>query len=127
MREKKDRRVFSTEFKKEILARAAKGEKISDLAQEHKITVQSIYSWKRQLRDQELDAAVDKAPRVKQSGVNPKYVRQLEERLRESNEKLGQLFLIVEDLKKTPLGSMKNASSYIVTGNPWVRSKGRAK
>ena len=47
---------------------------------------------------------MDQAPRVKQSGVNPKYVREQEEKLRESNEKLDQLFLIVENLKKLHSG-----------------------
>ncbi|MBX9769503.1 MAG: transposase [Bdellovibrionales bacterium] len=127
MKQDKGRRAFSSEFKKEVLAKIAKGEKISEVAKQNGITVQTIYGWKRQMRDQELDAAVDKAPRVKQTGVDPKYVRSLEEKLRESNEKLGQLFLIVEDLKKTPLGSMKNASSYIVTGKPWDQLKRRAR
>ena len=124
---KKDRRVFSEEFKKEIVGKAASGEKISDLAQRHELTVQTIYGWRRQLRDQELDAAVEKAPRVKQSGVNPKYVRELEEKLRESNEKLGELYLVVNALKKMDPAYTKNVSSYVVTGKPWAQLKRRAK
>jgi transposase-like protein len=127
MAQKRQRRKFSKEFKREILARVARGEAPAVLAEEYDLGLTMISSWKRQLRDEELDSAVDQAPRVKHSGINPKYVRHLEEKLRESNEKLGQLFLIVEDLKKTPLGSMRNASSFIVTGTPWGRSKGRVK
>lgn len=127
MAQKKQRRKFSKEFKRDILARVAQGEAPAELAKQYDLGVTMISTWKRQLRDEELDSAVDLAPRVKHSGINPKYVRQLEEKLRESNEKLGQLFLIVEDLKKTPLGSMKNASSFVVTGTSWGRSKGRVK
>lgn len=124
---KKDKRVYSNEFKKEILTKAAQGEKISELARLHDLTVNTIYSWRRQMRDQELDAAVDQAPRVKQSGVNPKYVRSLEEKLREANEKLGELYIVVEALKKMDPGSTKSASSYIVSGRPWAQLKRRAK
>ena len=123
----KDRRVFSDEFKREIVAKAAAGEKVSELARLHSLTVNTIYSWRRQLRDKELDQAVDQAPRVKQSGVNPKYVRSLEEKLREANEKLGELYIVVEALKKMDPGSTKSASSYIVTGQPWAQLKRRAK
>lgn len=124
---KKDRRVYSEEFKKEIVAKAASGEKISDLAKAHGLTVQIIYSWRRQLREHELDQAVAKAPRVAHSGVNPKYVRELEEKLRESNQKLGELYLVVDALKKMDLVSTKSASSYVVTGKPWAPLKRRAK
>jgi transposase-like protein len=124
---RKDRRVFSDEFKREIVAKAASGEKVSELARLHSLTVNTIYSWRRQLRDKELDQAVDQAPRVKQSGVNPKYVRSLEEKLREANEKLGELYIVVEALKKMGPGSTKSASSYIVTGQPWAQLRRRAK
>jgi len=124
---KKDKRVYSVEFKREILGKAAKGEKISELARVHDLTVNTIYSWRRQMRDQELDAAVEQAPRVKLSGVNPKYVRSLEEKLREANEKLGELYVVVEALKKMDPGSLKSASSYIVTGKPWAQLKRRVK
>ena len=125
--DKKERRVFTKEFKKEVVARAAQGERVAELAKQHNLTVTTIYGWRRQLRDEELDVAVDKAPRVKQAGVNPKYVRDLEEKLRESNEKLGQLYLVVEALKKMDPGLTKNANSYIVTGGPWARSRRRVK
>ena len=124
---KQDKRVYSLEFKREVLAKSQAGEKISELARVHELTVNTIYSWRRQMRDQELDGAVDQAPRVKHSGVDPKYVRHLEEQLREANEKLGELYVVVEGLKKIDQGSMKSASSYIVSGRRWARFKGRVK
>ncbi len=124
---KKDKRVYSVEFKQEILAKARQGEKISELARVHDLTVNTIYSWRRQMRDQELDAAVEQAPRVKHSGVSPKYVRHLEEQLREANEKLGELYVVVEGLKKMDQGSTKSASSYIVSGRRWAPLKRRVK
>lgn len=124
---RKERRTFSSEFKKEILARVAQGEAPADLANQHKLTVSLICSWKRQMRDEELDLAVDHAPRVQQSGVNPKYVRSLEEKLREANEKLGELYIVVEALKKTEPGYTKNANSYIASGVPWAPLKRRAR
>lgn len=124
---KKEKQSYSDEFKREILAKAARGEKISELARLHNLTVGRIYSWRRQIRDQELDAAVDQAPRVKHSGVSPKYVRSLEDQLREANEKLGELYIVVEALKKMEAGPLKNASSYIVSGGPWARLRRRVK
>ncbi len=121
------KKVYSDEFKKEILAKVAAGEKISELARLNGLSVNIIYTWRRQMRDQELDAAVDQAPRVRQSGVNPRYVRDLEEKLREANEKLGELYIVVEALKKMDPGFTRSASSYIVSGGPWARSKRRAK
>lgn len=118
---------FPFELKKEVLGKVAQGAKVADVAEEYGITVQAVYGWKRKMRDQELDSVVEKAPRVKHSGINPKYVRSLEEKLRESNEKLGELYLIVDALKKMDQGSLKSASSYIVTGKPWDRLKRRAK
>ena len=112
MTQTRERRAFTIEFKREILAKAAGGEKVSDLATQHGLTVQTIYSWRRQLRDRELDEAVDRAPRVQQSGVNPRYVRELEEKLRAANEKLGELYIVVDALKKVEQGSKKSASSY---------------
>jgi transposase-like protein len=127
MTQNKRPRKFSVEFKREILARVDQGEKISELAIQHNLTVQTIYNWRRQLRDKDLDAVVDQAPRVEQFGVSPKYVRSLEEKLREANEKLGELYIVVEALKKMDPGSLKSASSYIVTGRPWGQLKRRAK
>lgn len=127
MTQRRPRRKFTKAFKKEILAKVASGEAPADLATQHGIGVTLISSWKRQMREQELDAAVDEAPRVKQSGINPKYVRDLEEKLRESNEKLGQLFLVVEGLKKMDPRFAKNAGSFIVTGTSLGQSKRRAK
>lgn len=101
------KKVYPDDFKREILAKAATGEKISELAKRHSLTVILIYSWRRQMRDQELDAAVDQAPRVMQSGVNPKYDRGFEEKLREANEKLGELYVVVEALKKMDQRSLK--------------------
>lgn len=124
---KKDKRIFSVEFKREVLASAEQGQKIADLARLHGLTVNTIYSWRRQLRDQELDAAVERAPRVQHSGINPKYVRSLEEHLREANEKLGELYIVVEGLKKTSPAFTKSASSFIVSGSPWGQLKRRAK
>lgn len=127
MTQKRERRAFPIEFKREVLAKAADGEKVSDLANQHGLTVQTIYSWRRQLRDRDLDDAVERAPRVEQSGVNPKYVRQLEEKLRAANEKLGELYIVVEALKKMEQGSKKNANSFIATDTSWARSKRPAK
>jgi hypothetical protein len=81
------------------------------------------------LRDGEINLKVNKAPRVECSGVDPKYVRHLEEKLREASEELGKLYLVVESLKKIHQDpkSTKSASSFIVTSSTWARSKGRAR
>jgi transposase-like protein len=130
MTEKKEPRNFTTEFKKEIIAKIANGEAtVGELSKQHNLRPNMIYRWRRELRDGEIDVKVEKAPRVEKSGVDPKYVRHLEEKLREASEELGKLYLVVEGLKKIHQDpkSTKNASSFVVTGTSWARSKGRAK
>lgn len=129
MKTRREKRYFSPEFKKEIVEKVNAGvATVSQLAEEHDLTVGMICRWKRQMREGEIDAAVEQAPRVEHAGINPKYVRHLEEKLREANEKLGELYIVVEGLKKIEeLGSTKNASSYIVTGTNWGPLKRRAK
>lgn len=123
---KKESKRFSVEEKRAILARFKVGESPADLAALYNITPRTIYHWRRQLREAELDVAVEKAPRVVTEGVNPKYVRELEEKLRAANERLGALYIIVEDLKKMGQPTT-NASSYIATRRPWGQSKRRVK
>jgi transposase-like protein len=91
---------------------------VTELAEQHDLTVTMICRWKRQMREDELDMAVEKAPRVERAGVDPRYVRQLEEKLKTANEKLGELYIVVEGLKKVreDLARTKNASSLVVTG-----------
>jgi len=94
---RRDRRTFSTEFKKEILNLADRGEvTIADLAKKHDLTITMICSWRRQLRDMVLDEAIQRAPRIEKLGVDPRYVRQLEDQLRTANEKLGELYVVVD-------------------------------
>ena len=130
MNQKKKYRTFSSEFKNEIVRKVLSGEAtVTQLAKDHDLTVTMICRWKRQMRENQLDGAVDQAPRVEQSGVDPKYVRHLEEKLREANEKLGELYVVVDGLKKIrgELGHTKSASSYIVSGQSWAPLKRRAR
>lgn len=129
MTTRRQKRHFSAEFKNEIVSKVLSGEStVSELAQKHDLTVTMICRWKRQMREEALDTAVNQAPRVQRAGVDPKYVRQLEEKLRTANEKLGELYVVVEGLKKVreDLGRMKSASSLIVTGTSSDPSKRRA-
>ena len=126
---RRDRRTFSTEFKKEILNLADRGEvTIADLAKKHDLTITMICRWRRQLRDEVIEESVQNAPRIEKLGVDPRYVRQLEDQLRTANEKLGELYIVVDGLKKiqnqTPT---KNASSFIVTGRSWDQRRKPAK
>jgi len=128
MKNKKTARQFSKEFKKELVDKINSGEAtMGELAEQHKIRANLLSRWKREFREGELDSAVDQAPRVQQQGVDPKYVRQLEHRLRESNEKLGELYIVVEGLKKVraDLGFTKNVNSLIVTGTSLAPLKRR--
>lgn len=130
MKQRRARRQFSEKFKIEIIEKIKSGQiTVAQAAADHDLTATQIYQWKRQLRDKQLDVAVDSAPRVQHSGVNPKYVRHLEEKLREANEKLGELYLAVDCLKKVhgDPGRTKNANSFIVTDTSWARLKRRAK
>ncbi len=129
MARRRDRRTFSTEFKKEILNLADHGEvAIADLAKKHDITITMICRWRRQLRDEVIEESVQNAPRIEKLGVDPKYVRQLEDQLRTANEKLGELYIVVDGLKKIQnLTPTKNASSFIVTGRSWDQRRKPAK
>lgn len=128
MTRRQAKRKFSAEFKSEIVNKILRGEAtVSQLAEQHDLTVTMICRWKRQMREEQLDTAVDQAPRVERAGVDPKYVRQLEEKLRQANEKLGELYIVVEGLKKVreDLARTKSASSLIVTGTRLDRLKRR--
>lgn len=129
MKLRKQKRYFSPEFKEEVLNKIERGEvTVSEAAAAHDLSVTMICRWKRQARNAELDSTVDQAPRVEQSGVDPKYVRHLESKLREANEKLGELYIVVEGFKKIQSEkSMKNANSFVVTANSLAQSKRRAK
>jgi transposase-like protein len=129
MKERKERRHFSAEFKKEILEKVAGGAiSIAQLAREHDVPVGMICRWRREAREGEISRAVERAPRVEHSGVDPKYVRSLEEKLKTANEKLGELYIVVEGLKKVhDVRSTRNASSFVASGQNWDRSKGRVK
>ena len=129
MKERKERRSFSPEFKKEVLEKADQGVvSISQLAVEHELTVGMICRWRREAREGEISEAVNRAPRVEHSGVDPKYVRNLEEKLKTANEKLGELYIVVEGLKKVhDVKSTRNANLFVATGQNWDRSKGRVK
>lgn len=126
---RRDRRTFSTEFKKEILNLADRGEvAVADLARKHDLTITMICRWRRQFRDEVIEESIQNAPRIEKLGVDPRYVRQLEDQLRTANEKLGELYIVVDGLKKiqnqTP---MRSASSFIVTGKSWDQRRKPAK
>lgn len=128
---RKQKRHFSTEFKMQILAEAAAGRPLTELAREHDLAVTMICRWRRQLRDQELDRAVEIAPRAPagQNGADLRYVRELEAKLREANEKLGEMYVAVEGLKKVraDFERMRKSSSFVATRNSMARSKRPAK
>ncbi len=80
MARRRDRRTFSIEFKKEILNLADRGEvAIADLAKKHDLTITMICRWRSQLRDEVIEESVMSAPRIEKLGVDPNYVRQLED------------------------------------------------
>lgn len=127
---RRTKRQFSVEFKRQILREAESGAaSVSELAARHDLTVTMICRWRRQLRDQELDQAVESAPRavVAKEGVDPRYVRELEAKLREANEKLGELYIVVEGLKKVGLAPerTKSANSFVATAATLARLKRR--
>lgn len=127
---RRSRRKFSTEFKKQVVDLVARGEQtVAEAARQFDITTNTIYAWRRELRDQELDAAVASAPRtnIAKQGVDPRYVRELEMKLREANEKLGEMYIVVEGLKKVGLvpGHTKSVSSFVATQSTLARYKRR--
>lgn len=127
---RKPKRHFSIEYKKQILDEVARGDTpMTEIAAREDLTVTMICRWRRQLRDAELDSAVESAPKaeIPGEGINPRYVRELEAKLREANEKLGELYIVVEGLKKVGLvqGSMKSANSFVATQSSLARYKRR--
>jgi transposase-like protein len=128
---RKERRRFSNEFKKQLLAEAERGTPITELASQHDLTVTMICRWKRQMREGEIDQAAERAPRASSSdtGVDQRYVRELEMKLREANEKLGEMYIVVEGLKKVrgDFQRTRNASSFVATASTLARLKRPAK
>ena len=87
---RRTKRHFSSEFKNQILSEAERGTPLTELARIHDLTVTMICRWKRQLRDGEIDQTIERAPKAS-AGVDTRYVRELEMKLREANEKCAYL------------------------------------
>ena len=88
---------YNPDEKMEIVLRAIKGEKVSDLADEFDVSRNSIYLWKKEFLDGGMsklsgDSVTDQEARLKEK----------DEQIKEMEKIIGQQKVQMEILKKKP-------------------------
>lgn len=102
----KKRRMFSEEFKKEVVEKYYKGElTTAQLASEHNLHVDQIYKWKYQAEGRKPKERVRELEAEGRSQADIRHIMQLEEELSAYKKKVGELSLENELLKKLKNGS----------------------
>lgn len=131
---KKPRKQYDVEYKRRIVQEYLQGGiKSGDLAQREGIDRGEIYKWKTQLenlaRRERVDELVEDGASVDQA----RRIRELEEQLQATQQRLAQSVieceLLEELVKKTDPSSpfAKRSSSFVDIKNALARSKGRSK
>jgi transposase-like protein len=128
---KKTRQYQSTEYKRRIVAEYLSGAISADaLAQREGLVRGQIYKWRVQLEQRDRHERI--AEIADTEGVSleqARRIRELEEELAATREKLAQTVLEVDLLKKLQPNSpfARGSSGYIDTKRQLARRSGRAK
>ena len=128
---KKTRQYHNTEYKRRIVAEYLSGAISAEaLAEREELVRGQIYKWRVQLEQRDRHERI--AEIADTEGVSleqARRIRELEEELAATREKLAQTVLEVDLLKKlqpnSPFASV--TSGYIDTKRQLTRSRGRAK
>jgi transposase-like protein len=110
----KKNRVYSQEFKREIIQRIDSGEiSLSGAARENNISPTLIDRWRTKIHE----GTMPEKPTIKE--------KQLEKELEQYKKKVGELTLQIDLLKKVceSTAYMKRQNGYIVTGKTSVSKK----
>ena len=131
---KKPRKHYDLEYKRRIVQEYLQGGiKSAELAEREGIDRGEIYKWKTQLENHARRERVDELVESGASVEQARRIRELEEQLQATQQKLAQSVvereLLEELVKKTDPNSpfAKRSSSFVDIKNALARSRGRSK
>lgn len=127
---KKDRQQYDLDYKRRIVQEYLNGTPAENLAKREGLVRGQIYKWRVQLERRDRMARIETIAETEGVSIEQaRRIRELEEELAATQQKLAQTVLECELLKKLqPHSPFASASSgYIETKRVLARSKGRAK
>jgi transposase-like protein len=128
---KKDRQQYDLDYKRRIVAEYLSGATAAeDIAKREGLVRGQIYKWRVQLERRARTERIETIAETEGVSIEQaRRIRELEEELTATREKLAQTMLEVDLLKKLqPNSPFASASSgYIDTKRLLARSRGRAK
>lgn len=127
---KKDRQQYDLDYKRRIVQEYLNGTSADDLAQREGLVRGQIYKWRVQLERRDRMARIETIAETEGVSIEQaRRIRELEEELAATREKLAQTVLENDLLKKlqpnSPFASAP--SGYIDTKRALARLRGRAK
>jgi transposase-like protein len=128
---KKDRQQYDLDYKRRIVAEYLAGTtSAEDLAKREGLVRGQIYKWRVQLERRDRMARIETIAETEGVSLEQaRRIRELEEELAATREKLAQTMLEVDLLKKLQPSSpfARRSSGYIETKQLLARLRGRAK
>lgn len=130
MTEKRRRRSFSREFKRQLVEEYLSGRSSAEAISEREgITPQFLYRWKSQVEHWDKNARIECLEAEGMSPEEARRIRYLEEELEAYKAKVAEQALHIDLLKKLQPDylSEKRSNGYAEIKRKLARSKGRAK
>lgn len=128
---KKSRKTYDLEYKRQIVSEYVSGKSTAgEIAQREGLVRGQIYQWRVQLEQRHREERIESIAQSEGVSIDQaRRIRELEEELAATQQKLAQSVLEVDLLKKSlPNYLFANASSgYVDTKRLLARSRGRAK
>jgi transposase-like protein len=128
---KRSRKHYDLEYKRQIVSEYVSGKSTADqIAQREGLARGQIYKWRVQLDQYQREARIETIAQSEGVSIDQaRRIRELEEELAATQQKLAQSVLENDLLKKTLPSSLfaSVSSGYVDTKRLLARSKGRAK
>lgn len=127
---KKDRQQYDLDYKRRIVQEYLNGTLAEDLARREGLVRGQIYKWRVQLERRNRMARIETIAETEGVSIEQaRRIRELEEELAATREKLAQTVLENDLLKKLQPNSpfARKSSGYIETKQLLARSRGRAR
>lgn len=127
---KKPRQQYDLDYKRRIVQEYLNGTSAEDLARREGLVRGQIYKWRVQLERRDRMARIETIAETEGVSIEQaRRIRELEEELAATREKLAQTVLENDLLKKLQPNSpfARKSSGYIETKQLLARSRGRAK
>jgi len=127
---KKNRQQYDLDYKRRIVQEYLNGTSADELAKREGLVRGQIYKWRVQLERRDRMARIETIAETEGVSIEQaRRIRELEEELAATREKLAQTVLEVDLLKKLQPSSpfARKSSGYIEMKQLLARSKGRAK